>query len=413
MEVIYDRGKFSEEPTPDLLLLGDGQLGRMIIQASRRFRLPGHAAPVLGVIGLDSNSSAGQVADIFYVGNVNTPADLDYPVARAKAVGLDTEHVDSKYLRRSHHPALLFPPDLLPYTQNKLAQHQLLRKHGIPMPDFIDPIQGFDDLESAVRRLGGKAVLQTGNAAYDGKGNAVILSEADIQVAWDKLGQKGLLYLEEFVDFDAEMAVQIVRGRQGRNNRVYPPTTSIHHDGILYLAEASAYLDPTAKDSAIKLAQLVSKKLPGAGLLTVEMFLKDGRAYVNEFCVGRPHNSHHWTEGGAKESQFGQTNRMAYGLDIGSTQFRDGVTQATMLNLLGAKSAGKEVEGVDEIEQKTGTRIIIYGKDSREGRKLGEIRYAYLGSEGVNDRSEGLERVLEAQELLNNANDNRFKVSPI
>lgn len=169
-DVIYDRPRFKEEPTPDLTMLGSGQLARLTILEARRLERSGRIRPmVIGVVGGSVNDSAGQVADVFYPGDINLAADLRYPVLRSKFIGLDTEHTNSAFLQQYPDKAL-FPATFLPLTQNKKRQHEFLSQNSdLPMPRWNPKIDSLADLQLAVVQFDGRGVLQTGTQAYDGR----------------------------------------------------------------------------------------------------------------------------------------------------------------------------------------------------------------------------------------------------
>lgn len=246
-------------------------------------------------------------------------------------------------------------------------------------------------------------------------GNASIRSSEDIEKAWAKLGQKGNLYLEEMVDVGSEFAVQVVRNAKNEhwlNNHAYPPVECRYTDqGILYLAEASYDLDPTIKDLAWRYANSVSNQVRGRGLLTVEFMLRNKgdrpELLVNEICIGRPHNSHHLTVEAMKCSQFGQILRMGLKQEAGWVDFKDGVKYGGMVNLIGAKDGSKDVEGLEEIEAKTGIKAYWYGKEPRDGRKVGHLSYAGI------DKSRGRDMLRKGIEMFNSFNNNLIQIHPI
>ncbi len=398
-----------EIPEVDILELGDGQLAYLTGLAAQKRGLK------FGVVGESLSNSAGQIADpgCFFIGNINNSEDLETPIKLAKKVALDTEHVAASYL--SVHPLkkrFLFPPDYLPLTQNKRLQHFFLAERGLPLPPFEPFIEALSDLEKAAEKFGYKAVLQTGSSAYDGRGSAVINSQEDITKAWEKLGTKGNLFLEKYVPFEKELALQIARDQYG-NYKVFPLVESTHVNGQLYLAESSNQIDPVLQRSTLTLAKSVSQAIPGVGLLTVELFqlpadLQDqnfgnNRLLINEICIGRPHNSGHHTEGSLVTSQFDQIVLLAEGLRLGSTRFKSGKSHSGMLNLLGARPGSKEIEGTNEVEILTGTKVFVYGKEGKLDRKLGHINFS-----GV-DHSEVRDRLFMALDLLNQFNDDAFR----
>ncbi len=82
-----------------------------------------------------------------------------------------------------------------------------------------------------MRDIGLPGVLKTRRMGYDGKGQMVLRTAADLDRAWVELGQVPMLY-EELVPFDLEVSVIGVRGRNGEC-QVYPLNHNLHAGGIL------------------------------------------------------------------------------------------------------------------------------------------------------------------------------------
>ena len=85
-------------------------------------------------------------------------------------------------------------------------------------------------------RIGLPGVLKTRRFGYDGKGQCVLRSAADIDARLGALGSAPLLY-EEFVPFDYEVSIIGVRARSGEI-AIYPLNRNYHVDGILRLTLA-------------------------------------------------------------------------------------------------------------------------------------------------------------------------------
>src|SRR5690606_6088878 len=90
------------------------------------------------------------------------------------------------------------------------------------------------DLHDAVQQIGLPAVLKTRFLGYDGKGQYLLRESDDISAAWQALGGVPLM-LEQFVDFDRELSLLAVRGRDG-STAFYPLVQNHHAAGILRLS---------------------------------------------------------------------------------------------------------------------------------------------------------------------------------
>ena len=99
------------------------------------------------------------------------------------------------------------------------------------------------------------------------------------------------------------------------------------------------------------------------GVLAVELFDVGGRLLANEFAP-RVHNTAHWTIDGAETSQFENHLRAILGLPLGPTRAR---TPSVMVNLIGS------VPDLGQLLALPGAHVHLYGKDPREGRKVGHV----------------------------------------
>jgi 5-(carboxyamino)imidazole ribonucleotide synthase len=203
-------------------------------------------------------------------------------------------------------------------------------------------------------------VLKTRRLGYDGKGQFVIRSTADVDRAWQSLGASPLLY-ENLVPFDAEVSIIAVRGLDG-SVVFYPLNLNVHREGILRLTRAphgSAALTRQAQRAARRLLE----HFKYVGVLTIEFFVTRGRLIANEMAP-RVHNSGHWTIEGAETSQFENHLRAIAGLPLGSPRARG---YSAMINLVG------EMPTREPLLREAGLHWHDYGKTARPGRKLGHL----------------------------------------
>ncbi len=211
-------------------------------------------------------------------------------------------------------------------------------------------------------QIGLPAVLKTRRFGYDGKGQMVLRTEADLPPAWDALGRQPLI-VEGFVAFEREVSILAVRGRHGET-AFYPLVENHHAEGILRLSLAPApsltrELQAQAQDYAAR----VLEALDYVGVLAIEFFERAGQLYANEMAP-RVHNSGHWTIEGAETSQFENHLRAVLGLPLGSTVARG---HSAMLNLIGVTPDPAAILAVPQ------AHLHLYGKSARPGRKLGHV----------------------------------------
>ena len=251
---------------------------------------------------------------------------------------------------------LLPHPRALETGQDRLSEKQLFDSLRIAVPKYA-PVGSRAELDAALARIGYPCVLKTRRLGYDGKGQAVLRSAADVGPAWERLGQQPLL-LEAFVKFDREVSCIGVRGQDGAT-AFYPIAQNVHRDGILRTSI------PRAKDplqqSAERATRAVMRKLDYVGVLAFEFFVAKGRLLGNEIAP-RVHNSGHWTIDGAVCSQFENHLRAIAGLPLGSTAMRG---PSAMVNFIGS------VPELSALAKIPGLHVHLYGKQPKPARKIG------------------------------------------
>jgi 5-(carboxyamino)imidazole ribonucleotide synthase len=335
-------------------VLGAGQLGRMLA-------LAGHP---LGLRFLFVDPAANPPA-----APLGEHLALDYgsPAALARlsqcdVVTYEFENVPVEPVRVLAEHTLVFPPvEALAVAQDRLSEKTCFSELGIPTPPFF-PIDSESDLTRALAEVGYPAVLKTRRFGYDGRGQAVLRSEADAQRAFAELGAMPLL-LEGFVPFERELSLVGARGRDG-TTRFYPLFENHHRDGILRLTLAPAPdVGPERQRVAEEYMTALFDRTGYVGVLTLELFQAGGRLVANEIAP-RVHNSGHVTIEAAHTSQFEQHLRAVLGLPLGSTEI---TSPAAMLNAIGELPDAAAVLRVPD------THLHAYGKAPRAGRKVGHV----------------------------------------
>jgi 5-(carboxyamino)imidazole ribonucleotide synthase len=255
------------------------------------------------------------------------------------------------------HPA----PAALEMAQDRLREKEGFRELGIPTNDFR-PVASLEELRAGVEALGCPCVLKTRRMGYDGKGQARIYEPGDVETAWAEIGGVPLL-LEAFVDFDREVSLVAVRGKDGEF-RAYPLVENEHVHGILYTTRAPApNVNRDLQERAEGHVRRLMEHLGYVGTVAVEFFLKGDQLLANEMAP-RVHNSGHWTQDGADTCQFENHLRAVLGLPLGSTVAR---RHTVMLNILG------DAPTREAVLREPGARLHLYGKSPRPGRKIGHV----------------------------------------
>jgi 5-(carboxyamino)imidazole ribonucleotide synthase len=330
-------------------VLGAGQLARMIALAGYPLGLD--------FIFLDPVEDAcarglGQQL----LGDYNHPRLLASLAERADVVTYEFENVPADvadYLaaRTQVHPS----PQALAVAQDRLIEKNFFNAIDIPTPIYA-PVDSLQSLQSAMQHIGYPAILKSRTQGYDGKGQSVLRSIADLTAAWQLLDGVPAI-VEGFVAFNREVSIIGVRSESGEVV-FYPLSENQHRGGILRVSRCLAN-DPM-QVQAEDYARRLMTKLAYVGVLALELFEVDGKLIANEFAP-RVHNSGHWTIEGAETSQFENHLRAILNLPLGATQ---PIGYAAMVNFIGGLPKSEEVLSI------ANAHLHCYGKEPRKGRKV-------------------------------------------
>jgi 5-(carboxyamino)imidazole ribonucleotide synthase len=346
-------------PSPQLAVIGGGQLARMMQQAAIglgvRIRLLAEAPDV----------SAAQVVPDHVVGDYTDLDTLRSVVEDAPVVTFDHEHVPPEHLRTlgAEGHACRPGPHALLFAQDKAEMRTRLSSMSVPCPRFR-MVATPGDLAS----FGFPAVVKTTRGGYDGKGVWVVRSTGDADEAF---ASGRALLAEELVDFRRELSALVARSPSGEV-RSYPVVESRQADGVCAEVIAPAPdLDPALAAEARAMAERIATELDVTGILAVELFeTTDGRLLVNELAM-RPHNTGHWSIDGAMTSQFENHVRAVLDLPLGATDARTPWT--VMVNILGGTVEDLEAQRAVVLAAEPDVKIHLYGKAVKAGRKVGHV----------------------------------------
>lgn len=292
------------------------------------------------------DACAGEVGELL-VGPYDDDALLDRLADGADAVTFEFENVPPEAARRV---GATPSARALEEGQDRLREKELFRRLGIGTARF-----------GSLEEVGVPALVKSRRLGYDGKGQRVADSVEEIS--------SGEL-AEELVDFDRELSIVAVRGRDGRT-AFYPVVENVHRGGILAVSRAPAPDAP--QRAAEEVAHRLLDELGYVGVLAVELFEVGGRLLANEFAP-RVHNTGHWTIDGAVTSQFESHLRAILGLPLGDTR---ALGSSAMVNLVGSAPPLERLLAIP------GAHVHLYGKSARPGRKLGHVTLVDASDEAV------------------------------
>lgn len=352
-------------------VLGGGQLGRMMALAAAN----------LGVRfkTLDPTPDAPAAVASQHVCGHFRDADAIREFARdVDVLTIEIEHINADALEQAARELNIDAeptPTTVRVIQDKYAQKVHFEKHGVPLPDYRD-IPDEASAKAALAEFGLPLMLKSKRLAYDGRGNYLVKSEAQLAEAVAALGgyEHGL-YAERFAPFVKELAVMVVRSRDGTTS-AYPVVETVHKNNICHVTETPADVPPAVRERAAQVAEQAVACLYGAGIFGVEMFvMPDGAVLLNEVAP-RPHNSGHYTMDACVTSQFENHVRAVLGWPLGATDLKAGC--GIMLNILGEADDEEGVAIAHQLMAKAyklpGGKVHWYGKEGmKKGRKVGHI----------------------------------------
>lgn len=367
-------------------ILGAGQLARMLAQAG----IP------LGLEFIFLDPAKDACAAEF---GEHICADWDDETAlkelgqRADVVTFDFENIpeSSASLIESLCPVYP-PPRALFKSQDRLREKTMMQELGIPVAPY-HPVASRPELVAAVEKIGLPCVLKTRRFGYDGKGQAVLRFQEDMERAWQVLGDHELI-CEAFVRFEVECSIIAARGRDGQTV-FWPLTRNLHRQGVLAISMAPSF-DRQLQARAEDLIQRLLDHLDYTGVMALELFLQDGELLANEFAP-RVHNSGHWSIDAAHTSQFENHLRAICGLPLGDT---GNDLHAVMFNLLGEMPRCADQQAGDQTDP-AGVHWHDYHKTARAGRKIGHVTVTAESQAGLRARAAQLASELGVAVELN------------
>jgi 5-(carboxyamino)imidazole ribonucleotide synthase len=394
-------------PGPTLGVVGGGQLGRMLAEA---------AAPLgVDVVVTDPTPDppAAPVTRDQITGDYDDPETVRELAERSDYLTFEIELADPDLLERVAeetdtpvHPK----PETLRMIEDKLVQKRRLAEAGVPVPEFRE-VNSAAELRDALDDLGYPAMLKARKGGYDGRGNVPVESPDDVEAAFAEIvdaaqggsqdDPSGVAMVEEFVDYERELAVMGCQGaaltEEGAHERdTFPVTETIHEAEILRESVAPARASDAVRERARQVALDVLDVMEGRGVYGIEFFQAsesrsdseassghgpgdaDDEILLNEIAP-RPHNSGHWTIEGCHTSQFEQHVRSVTGRPLGDTSRR---ARTVSTNILGDVDERQEaiLSAEEAVFETPRAHLHWYGKrEVYPLRKMGHVTLTGTG----------------------------------
>ena len=334
-------------------ILGAGQLARMLALA----------AHPLGIETLtyDPSPDAGaQYVTSMINGAFHDRESLDTFRQKIHCVTFETENIPQETAAFVGETCALYPNlHALTVTQDRLLEKNFFQSHQIDTAPYF-PVETKEALRQACKTLGFPALLKTRREGYDGKGQHLLKSDADIDLV--SVDKPNHFIVEGFVRFKRELSIIAVRSKT-HHCAFYPISENTHEKGILRHSHVLRDA-PVLQKKAEAYAKTLLESLDYVGVLAIEFFqVGEDQLIANEMAP-RVHNTGHWTIEGAHTSQFENHLRAITGLPLGITEARG---PCTMVNCLGAMPS---LAAISKIPY---THYHHYHKAPRAGRKVGHI----------------------------------------
>jgi 5-(carboxyamino)imidazole ribonucleotide synthase len=362
-------------------VIGGGQLAWMMASAAEKLGIEliiqtPHLTDV--AVGLAAETVFAEVDDVAATAILATKCDV---------ITFENEFVDLDGLAKID--AVFLPPlTALAPLLDKYTQRCYLRDLGLPVPNFALLTQ--PELPPGFKF---PVVVKARRNGYDGQGTFIIKDISALAALYHRYPDTPFL-IEEFIDFDRELAVIAARGASGEVI-IYPILETQQEAQVC----RRVFTLDNLPDSSVEMCRSIASKLlvslDAIGVFGIELFAtRDGRVLVNEIAP-RTHNSGHLTIEACATSQFSQLIRAVAGLPLGSTELTCG--GAVMVNLLGYEdSQGDDLVKRQQIAAIANARVHWYGKQSRIGRKLGHVTVIVeMDVENARQQCEDLARQVE------------------
>lgn len=367
-------------------ILGGGQLGRMLLQASANYPVETFVLendPECPAAHLCHHFTKGDIKDFNTVYNFGKGLDV---------LTIEIENVNVEALEKLEAEGVsIYPkPSVLKIIKNKILQKQYYHQHQIPTVAFT--ITGnLADVKQQEHFL--PAVHKLGEGGYDGRGVQVINTKEDIEKGFDTPA-----VLEKLITIHKEIAQMVAINEKGET-ALYPPVEMLFdpHLNLLNYQLCPAGLDKKTLWKVEAVALSVVRNFNSPGIFAVEMFIdRSGDVFVNE-TAPRVHNSGHHTIEAHYSSQFDMLLRIMLGYPLGNT---DAILPSIMVNIIGADGYSGDVkyEGLDEILQIDNAFVHLYGKkQTRPGRKMGHVTVLSSDKQDLLYKSNKIKRTLIAR----------------
>ena len=367
-----------------ILLLGSGELGKEFVIACQRYGQQ--------VIAVDSYAGAPamQVADAYEVINMLDGDELDRIVAKHSpdliVPEIEAIRTERFYTYEEQGMQVVPSAKAANFTMNRKAIRDLASKDLAVRTATYRYATSYEELVAGVEICGIPCVVKP-LMSSSGKGQSVIKSSDDIQIAWDYAmeGSRGDLkevIVEGFIDFDYEITLLTVTQKNGQT-LFCPPIGHRQERGDYQESWQPMPMQAEHLAEAQEMAAKVTAALGGAGIWGVEFFITKEGAYFSELSP-RPHDTGMVTLAGTQNlSEFELHARAVLGLPIPKIEWIQNGASAVVL----ATETSDEMpqfEGLEAALSEDNTEVRIFGKPTTRPYRRMAVALAF-GEESVQE----------------------------
>ncbi len=325
----------------------------------------------VAILASTSDSSAPRYVYSTTIAKEFDKEHLQHFVDSCDFVTFDHEVIDADILRSiDGYKEKIFPtPDTLELSSRKAKCRRLMAEIGLPTPKF-EIATNFDELRTSISNIGLPVIVKSSFGGYDGRGVFEVKDANDLASLKGTLPEIFEVVIEEFIEIEKELSIIVVRDKDA-NVRSYPLLETLQQRQMCSEVYYPVHVSEQIEAKSREIAEAAANAVASVGVLAVELFLtKSGDVIINELAP-RPHNSGHLTIEAMATSQFENHIRAVCSLPIGSVEPL--FAAATMVNLVGIADNLDQDEGRRRAIGYEDVHLHLYGKENRDGRKIGHI----------------------------------------
>ena len=212
-------------------IIGSGQLGSMLCQAAKKLNVR------TVVISDDEQGPAQKYADQFIFAKYEDRQKIKQFIDEVDVVTFEFENIPINILKQIEKEKKVLPkPEINRIIQNRKLEKSFVNELGIKTTKWTF-IEKAEDVTKNINLLPG--ILKTNTLGYDGQGQFVLKSLADVKKDWCFTAD---YILEKKVNLKKEISVIITRFSDGETF-IYEPIENLHKDQILKHSKIPANID--------------------------------------------------------------------------------------------------------------------------------------------------------------------------